>query len=271
MRQGLRIPCLLVAFAGTLAAKESPEAAPSSLDLLAEPPDLLRDTAAILRAPLHWDRTDRWRFALAVGTVTATALALDRPGRDAFLRNDSAALRKTAERLDRFGSSYAIATVAGISLASWATGDDTLRATGTDAIYASLISGLLITPALKFAAGRARPSQDRGPARFQPGGGWESFPSGHTTEAFTVASVIAAHYPSLWVQIPAYGLASLAGLSRMALDAHWASDVAAGAIIGTTVGRFVVNRNGQAPAGRRSPLQVTVSPTLGGLCVTARF
>lgn len=60
-----------------------------------------------------------------------------------------------------------------------------------------------------------------------------SLPSAHTSNAFTAATVFATLYrDKKWVPPVAYGLASLVGASRVYNNAHWASDVMAGAAIG---------------------------------------
>ena len=60
-----------------------------------------------------------------------------------------------------------------------------------------------------------------------------SFPSGHTTNAFTTATVWVMQYrDKKWVPYVAYGLATLVGMSRIYHNAHWASDVITGAAVG---------------------------------------
>ena len=88
---------------------------------------------------------------------------------------------------------------------------------------------------IKFAVGRSRPSKTDDAFQFKPGSGDSSFPSGHTTVAFAAATVFAEQYPSWFVIIPSYGIASAIGLSRLYANQHWSSDVVAGAILGTTV------------------------------------
>ena len=64
--------------------------------------------------------------------------------------------------------------------------------------------------------------------------GW---PSGHTLTAFSAAAALAEIYhDKLWVKICAYSYAAAMGLS-MAVHAHWASDVFAGALIGYAIGK----------------------------------
>ena len=58
-----------------------------------------------------------------------------------------------------------------------------------------------------------------------------------------MASVIAAHYEPLWIKATAYSVASLVGYSRIYHNAHFASDVLAGAAIGSLVGTSLVAFN----------------------------
>lgn len=59
-----------------------------------------------------------------------------------------------------------------------------------------------------------------------------SFPSGHTTTAFTLAGVICLSRAHPAVMIAALVLATLAGLSRVVVGAHWPIDIFAGAFGG---------------------------------------
>ena len=72
----------------------------------------------------------------------------------------------------------------------------------------------------------------------------KSFFSGHTTTAFSIATVIAEEYrKTIWVPILCYTAASGVGLSRINDNKHWASDVFVGALTGYLVGRLVVHTN----------------------------
>jgi membrane-associated phospholipid phosphatase len=123
---------------------------------------------------------------------------------------------------------------------------------GTEAIAVAAAT----TTLLKGLAGRARPfvTADTNPTDFHfgrgfNGGDFQSFPSGHTTAAFALASTVTSESQRWWphqtwiVGPTMYGTATLVGLSRMYNNAHWASDVALGAAIGTFGGIKIVRYN----------------------------
>jgi len=114
----------------------------------------------------------------------------------------------------------------------------------------ALAAGLTVVT--KAVAGRARPYADPdNPWDFTffrgvRGDSYQSFPSGHATAAFAAAAALTAeaahHRPEaqLATGVLLFGTASLVGVSRLYHDVHWASDVVAGAAIGTLAGWKVV-------------------------------
>lgn len=66
-----------------------------------------------------------------------------------------------------------------------------------------------------------------------------SFPSGHTTAAFTLASTIAYLTPNPFISIVYFLLAFIVAMSRVYLGVHYPSDVTAGAVIGTACAMLV--------------------------------
>lgn len=66
------------------------------------------------------------------------------------------------------------------------------------------------------------------------GSDYLSFPSGHTTEAFVGAEMMRIEYKDVspWYGVAGYAMATATGLLRMYNDAHWLSDVVAGAGVG---------------------------------------
>jgi len=104
----------------------------------------------------------------------------------------------------------------------------------------AMVTAMSLTDVLKAAFNLPRPFQvpsleivARGEIPTNPG-----FPSGHTTNAFTVATVIWSRYAS-W-RVPFALLAVATGVSMIILGLHFPSDVVGGAFLGIFCGTFVL-------------------------------
>ncbi len=114
------------------------------------------------------------------------------------------------------------------------------RSLAFDYLVALLIT-VAVTEGLKFAIGRWRPETFYGtanvhllqPALF-PDFTDPSFPSGHTSRAFLLATLIGLH-ERRWLRfLLPYTIA--AGLARVYEGAHYPSDVLVGALVGFAIG-----------------------------------
>lgn len=229
--------CALLTLADPALADETP----------AFPQRVVDDAKHVLTEPSRWDQTQWQEFGYASLAVLGTGLLLDRPLQDAMKHDGDNTL---LTQVERFGAQYSIGVIGGFYLAGTLDNDAKALSVAEDSFTASLIASGIVTPTLKFAVGRSRPRDSNGIAHFTPFSyGNSSFPSGHTTEAFTLASVIARHYNEEWVDYTAYTTASLVGIARIYHEAHFASDVLAGALIGTWVGQSVVDHNRQLRSG----------------------
>jgi membrane-associated phospholipid phosphatase len=123
---------------------------------------------------------------------------------------------------------------------------------------------------MKPVFGRERPSDSGGATVFVPFSSNASFPSGHTAEAFTVATVIAMRSDGWIVPAVAYTVASLVAVSRVYQQSHFPSDTLAGAVIGNAVARFVVNRHRPKVPASGAP-QVSLVAIPGGLGVHVSY
>lgn len=92
----------------------------------------------------------------------------------------------------------------------------------------------------KLLVGRKHPYENEGPYEFKFGKG-TSFPSGHTSVAFELATIASMNAKSLPVTIAAYSLATTIAVERVNSRNHWPSDVFIAATYGTLVARTVVN------------------------------
>ncbi len=119
----------------------------------------------------------------------------------------------------------------------------------------AMADAAILTTVLKDATKRIKPAgfpasgnlydswfdKSGSPSSYIKGNG--SFPSGHTIEAFSVATIIARRYRNhRWVPYAAYGLASVVGFSRLSLSVHFLSDVFMGSALGYSISRFTVLR-----------------------------
>jgi membrane-associated phospholipid phosphatase len=100
-------------------------------------------------------------------------------------------------------------------------------------ICSSLAISGIISTTLKYAIQRERPFDQYSFIQKETSGGGYSFPSGHTSAAFSLATSISIVYPKWYVIAPSFLWASAVGYSRMDLGVHYPSDVLAGAIIGS--------------------------------------
>jgi membrane-associated phospholipid phosphatase len=116
----------------------------------------------------------------------------------------------------------------GISLAR----KDSLTLQKSLYLGASVVSSAIISNILKYAVNRPRPFVTYPFLEKVTSGGSPSFPSGHTSDAFSIATSLSIAYPKWYVIIPSYAWAGVVAYSRMDLGVHYPSDVLAGAIIG---------------------------------------
>lgn len=197
---------------------------------------------------------------LAIGAgATGLGSFFDRDVRDA-VANPGNGFGKAFEKAG--GGAVSAAVVVGGFVAGRLAHGDRFRAMTYDMLEASTLN-LAYAATLKVAVGRPRPNGD----------GNRSFPSGHASNAFALASVAERHYG--WkVGLPAYAAASAMAFSRLVRNQHYLSDVLAGATLGYVVGRATVRVNGGRPE-RRGRRVLGLAPSLGrrqgGLLLTLAF
>ena len=176
-------------------------------------------------------------FPFAVG-VGATTLASAFDGRtEQTLKGACSFCGHTGARV---GGAAMVPVVGALFVAGRFAPEGRFSAMTYDFMQAAIVNGLY-TGVLKYGVSRERPD----------GSNSQSFPSGHASNAFALATVVEHHYG--WkVGVPAYALASCIGLTRIEQNRHYLSDVLAGATLGVIVGRTVTRLDGQQPAKKRT-------------------
>jgi membrane-associated phospholipid phosphatase len=184
--------------------------------------------------------------------AAAVAIAAAEDGRlSAFARtHQRPALDRLADVVDPFGRAGTLvpALVASVVIPR-GSGEQSLS---NAALRIGLAYGTAdgVESILKPLVGRHRPSDAGDPWRFHPLSGtsdWHSFPSAHTTHAFSLAMAFALEARTPKVAVPAFGVATLVGIQRVYRGQHWPSDVVASAALAVAVARAadrVLRRSG---------------------------
>jgi len=207
------------------------------------------------RPALFTPKDALWSAAFLAGSVALstadariarawTAPAAHTPGLDRWARN----VAKIQEGTLTVGNLalYGIARLAGAR----GMADVTFHAAE------AVVVGSLAAQVIRGPLGRSRPYETNYADQydFHPFQGfgnfkYRAFPSIHTASAFAVATVYTIETRrrapgATWIVGPiAYAIAATPGISRMYTGQHWASDVLAGAFLGTLAGMKVMRYN----------------------------
>ena len=200
-----------------------------------------QDGAFLYTSPLRLTKDDLPAGALVLGALGG-GVALDRIARHNLISSQNDPSAKT---LRRYGD---IAQFAGpilggaFALDGWIREDDSEKRASWELIESFLWANAL-SYTFKVALGRRRPNATDDPFEFRPGKTSGSFPSGHTTSVFAAATTISDAYPTWKVAVPAYAAATAVAFSRIYANQHWASDVVAGALLGSGVSHALWKRH----------------------------
>ncbi len=228
-------------------------------------------TKKIVTGPVRWTKKD-WLIAGSVTVVGATLYIFDDEIRKVFQKNKNDNLDFASKYfVEPWGSGiYPAALFGGYYIYGLAAKNDRARQIalgGTQAFVMAAVSSQLI----KHIFHRHRPSQNSPPNPYLWEGpfnglNYTAFPSGHTTAAFAIASMMSKVYKDkVWVGILSYSLATGVGLSRVYDNVHWPSDVLIGAALGYAIGQTVYSI-----MSHDSKFSMGISDT-GGIAVSYRI
>src|ERR1035437_3520898 len=217
------------------------------------------DTGTVLTAPARWDQQD-WMYVGFSAAGIGVAASLDNTVKDRVQAHRTAGADRFFNQYQNLGSTWSFDVIGAFEVWGEIDGDSTAKNTAMDALTASIIGPGLIGTTVKYVVGRVRPDVATHTFEFKPFSANQSFPSGHASQAFAVATAIAENYPSWWVQTLCYGGAGLVGYARIEQNAHYTSDVVAGALLGWSVARAVVHRHNSPP----NPKKLSWTPYASG-------
>ncbi len=195
-------------------------------------------------SPLNYDSKDFQKVGIISSSVILTS-SIDDEIKNLIRSN----FDSTNSLLSSFDSYYHVefmsAAIVGTYIFSSLTENNSLRNLSTNLLSSSLLT-TLTTFGIKTLFGRSRPYIADSQYEFN----WFefedkflSFPSGHTSLAFSFSTIMAEEknnfiWKSFW-----FSAAALVGVSRIHNNKHWFSDVLMGAAIGYFTAKFVLNKN----------------------------
>jgi membrane-associated phospholipid phosphatase len=203
------------------------------------------DAKDIFPAPVkRWHATQWKRFG--EGVALLFAYPLDQKVSNILIRNHTVFGTRYLHAVTHLGGGYGEELTFVMIAGGYVGHDQHMIDTGFDALEASVFAGGIVTPAIKDVVGRARPIADLGKHSFHPfnNGVFQSFPSGHATSAFAIATAISDQYSDHpVVPVIAYTLATSVAFARVYDQAHYPSDVIAGALIGRAMAKSIVHNH----------------------------
>lgn len=233
----------------------APPAPPSEWQILGSQwkrvaPDLLEQQKQMWLFPISLARGHHWKPAVALIGATALLTTID-ANNAKWVRNNTQPLGgfnnvfagfNTATATEAFASAFYLAAIARRN-----SYDQQTFLLAAEAVLDSEI----LTTVMKDADGRESPISYPTDGNFRDSwfkvrsGGWlgglGSMPSGHEIAVMSVATIFAERYPHpAWHRWLAYGLASVVGVSRVTLQAHFTSDTFAGGALGYLIARYLV-------------------------------
>lgn len=220
-----------------------------------------QDTKSFVVSPAKW-RAKQWIELGVVAGAGVLAYTQEERIQAYFVGHQSlAATNFSKYAFEPFGR-FAPVLIGGLYLGGRLAKDSRLAGTSLTAAKAFVVS-TIFTQIGKQLTHRHRPYQDdvADHANWDgPFGNFDfnSFPSGHATAAFSMATVYAMEYSNtVWVPVLAYTLVTGTSLSRVYDNKHWASDVIIGSALGFVTGRFMWKQS------RKGNNKVVVLPSAG--------
>jgi membrane-associated phospholipid phosphatase len=204
-----------------------------------------RDFGAVVASPFHWHGRDFLQLAAFSG-ASMVVYAFDQDIKE-WAQEKRTSSSDDASRLVSYLGNAAVLLGLNAVLygAGEAGGNDGLRKTALLSVESLAAAGFFVT-LTKVIVGRARPYTGESNHAFNPlatKSSYWSFPSGHAACAFAVATTVAEQTDCAAVDIAAYSLAALVGLSRIHDNKHWASDVFFGSAVGYLCAKKISSLN----------------------------
>jgi membrane-associated phospholipid phosphatase len=232
------------------------------------------DLKSIVTSPARWDTTD-WITATVVTGVAVGLYDNDAKIQKWVLDHKTGTTDNVGKDATSLGfGKFTPVLIGGMYVYGHFADDGKMRKTALLSAESFVLTGVFVQ-ALKVSTGRHRPYTGDPPHTWEGhelngSGSTMSFPSGHASSAFAIATVIASEYDNYVVPPLAYGVAAITALNRLSHNAHWSSDTFVGSAIGYFTGKAVV-----ASHRNRKEARLSFAPMINdgdlGVIETYRF
>lgn len=239
----------MLAMTAPAAEAPAPEPSPSAPQQISSGGELtIKRFPAVLGHNLTSHLFTRGNFTpFLVGAAGALAIAREDQEISKSMKNHA---REFGDAGEILGAAVPLSITGGAFLTSRFSKSDHFRSFGYT-IAQAYATNFVLLQGIKLATNRMRPD----------GSASNSFPSGHGSGAFSVATVVANYYGKKW-GIPLYAFAGLVGISRIEHGSHWPSDVVAGAALGYISGRTAILGTKQELSGKKTT-RLMIMPVYG--------
>jgi len=200
-----------------------------------------------LESTFHFTSEDLIQTGFVVSAI-AVSFTLDNSVRAGVGKTHSRSMDSFIAVGEKFGNlRYAAALTGVLYFGGHLVGNSETRETGL-ILFETLLLNAFVTEGLKIALGRSRPYVNEGHAEILElgfNGENHSIPSGHTSTAFAIATVLSRRIENSYASIGLYSLACLTAYQRIYTDRHWVSDAVLGAALGIGIGLKVIELHSQ--------------------------
>jgi len=224
--------------------------------------NIASDALFVFTSPKHFNSND-WLKAGVVLSATAISFFVDDQIRTWIQNKKSNDSNLLLDGAEIYGSGYPALIVGGaLYFGGGFFKNEKIKEIG-GLVSEAIIITAAVTLILKFAIGRSRPYMNEGPHSFmgfQLDSDYQSLPSGHTSVAFAISSVLSRKINNTYASIFLYSLAGMTAFQRIYSDNHWFSDTLLGAAIGYFIGHTIADLHEEGNDNDESSTKLNISP-----------
>lgn len=195
-----------------------------------------------LKQPFKWNAKDFGKVGL-ISISTYLLMYADEPLRNEILKDRSYYNSIPIEAARIWGEPYTTLLISGIfAISGISSGNHANKRTAFEIVQSGIYTAG-VTQIIKFGSGRSRPYTNEGSFTFHPfskfsNDNW-SLPSGHTSVAFSLSTILSKNSKSDFVKYAVYIPSLVTAFSRIYQDKHWLSDTFLGAAVGYFIAEWV--------------------------------